>query len=548
MIKKTKLIIVFIFFIVFICISYTLYNYYPRTQQFLITSHGHTATTWLALVLSSHPEIGCSHHTYSLQPPKKLKPSLHAPISLVNYFAELKSQAKPQFKAIGNIHGFVYSEIQQQLKKMPNLTVVNMIRHPISRIESARSNWLKTKKALDIANAEFYQESLRYAELVNKKYKLDFKSNINAYMFLKALSQQDQVYTDMRLAKENKILQIKYEEITKDPALLGKLINYITHGKVQVSYPMLKILISKPAQNTNNVKKLTEQQVYATWPEWQKYAFYLHLSKNGRFDNNIYTNLGYDLSFIEYDKFAVTNPMIIVNSLLKSGSTYLEKSLQNSLGYKVKILPFISNKKQLTNIMNNTSLDTTLTKQHFIPTELNVALFKTLTDRIVIHVRDPRQVLLSWVHHLHVAKTYEDEIVFYKDIGKSRAEYLALDFQEQVDLCIKYFLPRATNWINGWLAIQKQEAAKENGLKILLTTYDELVTDEIGLFNKILQFYELDPNIYAFTPAKKNANVRFRKGDQNEWKQAFTQEQKNKIASIVPESLLLTFGWDTDTD
>ena len=234
---------------------------------------------------------------------------------------------------------------------------------------------------------------------------------------------------------------------------------------------------------------------------------------------------------------------IIINALLKSGSTYLQQNLIHGLRYKSETLPFLTAKEWYVELPTDITKPAILTKQHFVPTTSNIGLFKILADRIVIHVRDPRQVLISWVHHLKVARVMQDEIVFFDDINMTPEQFHALAFEQQVDLSIEHFLPRTVRWIKSWLAVKTAEEKKPYGLKILLTTYDELIKNEQKLYNKIMAFYQIPTSQFKRKEFQKNDVVRFRKGDTQEWRTSLTAKQKQRVAELVPNSLLQQFNW-----
>ena len=177
-----------------------------------------------------------------------------------------------------------------------------------------------------------------------------------------------------------------------------------------------------------------------------------------------------------------------------------------------------------------------LSKQHFDASDLNIRILKMFTKKMVLHLRDPRDVLLSWVHHMNFVKKQGLDL-FYFD-PQPPAGYYNLSFSEQIDWNIENFLPNSIDWINKWLKVKEQEDLSEDGLNILITTHDELVKDELGLYSKILSFYGIPSNQLKFEPAKKNDEVRFRQGTKGEWHTALTERQKKRVSEIIPDSLL----------
>jgi hypothetical protein len=83
----------------------------------------------------------------------------------------------------------------------------------------------------------------------------------------------------------------------------------------------------------------------------------------------------------------------------------------------------------------------------------------------------------------------------------------------------------------------------KSSLKILWTTYDELVNDERVLFDRILEFHQIPPDRFDFRPPEKTMQVHFRAGQPDEWQTALTAEQKKRCANTIGRHLFDHFGW-----
>ena len=95
-----------------------------KKQHFLITSHGQTATLWLAIALNKHPKIFCTH-AYSYPPAAaeeihRLNASNERfwSLSVKDYFNELEAVnlIKP---VMGNVHAFTYGRLTDLLSCLP---------------------------------------------------------------------------------------------------------------------------------------------------------------------------------------------------------------------------------------------------------------------------------------------------------------------------------------------------------------------------------------------------------------------------------------------
>jgi hypothetical protein len=235
---------------------------------------------------------------------------------------------------------------------------------------------------------------------------------------------------------------------------------------------------------------------------------------------------------------------IIINAIPKSGSAYIAQALENGLHYQHatisnEYIPYdqVNYKK----VKAFFSTGAKLSKQHMEPSGINMQILRRFTDRIVLNVRDPREVLLSWVHYLN-AEHAKGIDIYYVD-PEPPAEYYQLSLQQQIDWNIQNFLPSMVKWLQAWSDYKKSQDLKQNGLKILVVKYDDLVEDEAGLYGRILQFYNIPESDFVFVRPEKSTYLHFRNGDRNEWRSVFSSEQKAAIAKIIPLSLLEEFGW-----
>jgi len=268
---------------------------------------------------------------------------------------------------------------------------------------------------------------------------------------------------------------------------------------------------------------------------------------------------------------------IVFAALPKSGSTYLLESLHQNLGYQH--MPSPSDLRKEPSVVafhtcynTRASLqDSPKVSEEFFQKKLQVArvhyhaprvvddkkrglpLFsadklKKNGNKMIVHLRDPRQALVSYVHHLNKNINSARGLSFVlPDLSwwdYDFSGYCGTDFKTQMDWAIENHLPHIVHWMNDWVAFKDTEDKSPNGVKIMITTYDELVENESQLFQKIADFYGIPFDMTHFKPVAKNVSVRFRKGERDEWRSVLTEAQKNRMAEIVPVELLRRFNWD----
>lgn len=246
-------------------------------------------------------------------------------------------------------------------------------------------------------------------------------------------------------------------------------------------------------------------------------------------------------------------PNIVLITLPKSGSTFLLSLLQENLGYEVKNFGsfYVHGKKIfVSNIDDVLAQNGIIVREHFrapinfhrgynpdFMDYLDIEKLKANTNKIVLHIRDPHQTLLSLIHHIRgnpVSPFVPRQV---------RPWFYEQTLSTQIDWGIENLLPSTVEWINNWLEYKAIEDLSPDGLKILVTTYDEILNDDFLLYQKILNFYDIKLDATEFKLVEKNSKVRFRTGDPNEWRQVYTHEQKEKMSTIIPKDLLERFGW-----
>lgn len=246
-------------------------------------------------------------------------------------------------------------------------------------------------------------------------------------------------------------------------------------------------------------------------------------------------------------------PNIFMVAMPKSGSTYIETAIKKNQGYSsIYIKSKFDRNTQLYNIELAKFFEKqhSLAKMHFrapvavlnlnhpYPTIISMPELQKYTNKMVLHIRDPRQVLLSLVHYMNSFHEY------FSDWFDLPSDYYNLTFEQQLDWGIDNILPFLVTWIEDWMQyIDQIDKHPNNRMQILVTTYDELLKDEYKLYQKILAFYDIksDPKLYK--PLVHNHKVRFRQGDPNEWRSVFSSTQQKKITAKVPQKLLARFNW-----
>ncbi|GEM_PF-3071336 len=237
--------------------------------------------------------------------------------------------------------------------------------------------------------------------------------------------------------------------------------------------------------------------------------------------------------------------LIFIPSLHRSASGYVEHSLRNGLGLHngcaipanvgwypdvIISLPSFA--------LSSWPVQDAVISYHIPATRANLMALNLSVDKLVVHVRDPRQGLVSYAHYLRYLKRTNNIYALLE--ARLPEDYFLLSFEDQISWQIKNsYLPVAINWINSWVEAQNDPTFYP---KILFTTQEHLVADNRSFFESILEFYEIDKSRFQF-PDKPvfKPNTHMRKGRVDEWKEVFTSEQCERASNMMPERLKKMF-------
>jgi hypothetical protein len=116
--------------------------------------------------------------------------------------------------------------------------------------------------------------------------------------------------------------------------------------------------------------------------------------------------------------------------------------------------------------------------------------------------------------------------------------YLSMSFSEKLDWQITNFLPHVVKWIGQWL-----NYADRNPDRVLLTTYEEMSADNKKFFQKLLTFFSSAALDIGDVSRFRSEATHFRKGEVDEWRRAFSSEQRARALETIPSTLQTRMNW-----
>ncbi len=278
-------------------------------KYFIVTSYGRTATYWLADALNSHRDIICNHGllpvtSYGDRLEKSLILYQHENESILvsksfdDLFDDLEKTGLA--KVYGNVHG--YSACTYYFKLATNkprreIRVINLARHPITRIESLANEWLYESTFSSTMCHRL--ENIRHQNELNKRAfayvqsafpHVDLSIKDNSIFLLALLSV---ISSDFQELQIEGLLNIPMERLTKDAEYFCFIFSLLTQGSIEIEPKYLHDVISSGRKNQHSKAEMSSIEVYEQWAKWKRTVFQLVLKETKSV--KLYNHFGYEV-------------------------------------------------------------------------------------------------------------------------------------------------------------------------------------------------------------------------------------------------------------
>lgn len=239
-------------------------------------------------------------------------------------------------------------------------------------------------------------------------------------------------------------------------------------------------------------------------------------------------------------------PSLLITTMPKSGTYYLSSLLAKGLDLTQMI---ISNQYFPYDVIYQPKLRQfveggCVSQDHFDAREINVELIARHADRIVVHLRDPRQALLSYVHYLCTdwfrGNEKEALLLIYPKLPDG---FFEMPLERRIDWGIAQWLPLLIEWVEGWLRV-----AEKDVLAVKFTRFEDLVANERGFVEELTDFFEIPRQRFNLTEIPLTEELHFRMGKTDEWVSVFSAAQKQRAAAAIPPALAERFDWVMETE
>jgi len=254
-------------------------------------------------------------------------------------------------------------------------------------------------------------------------------------------------------------------------------------------------------------------------------------------------------NFIPRSKISAAGPSIFLVTIPKSATSYISQSLAKSLGYdhcSTICSPAFPDNFLFPSMMYDFQRGGMVAVSHMRPTDWNLRVFKFFGGKkIVIHVRDPRATMVSWLHFVDkvmreaVEKNDRERqaITRLTAAYPDPSDYFSLTQDQKIKALTESFYQHCIDRIISWLEVKDPEIER------LFLTYEDFLKDQDGYFKRLTEFYGIDTKI-AGPP--KTTNPHFRQGTKDGWRKELNEEQIRKLNERMPDLLWKRFGWERD--
>jgi hypothetical protein len=168
---------------------------------------------------------------------------------------------------------------------------------------------------------------------------------------------------------------------------------------------------------------------------------------------------------------------------------------------------------------------------HLYPKRVNIERLKQAgIKKVIVHVRDPRQTVLSMVHHVTM---YPDQLPWL-----SRNDFGNLAIADQLSELTEFFIGRVL-WIQGWLDAESE-------LDILFSTFEDFVSDRNAFTRRYLDYYGDHEQHFSWQnaiQAQHGRDQHFRSGRTDEWRGVFPRREAEFLTTCIPKAMRERFNW-----
>jgi hypothetical protein len=272
-------------------------------NYFFVTSYGRTATMWLTHALDLHPDIVCTHgpslhHSEGSEDFVQIQKtaSLFYAIGLKKILASIGAGSNK--KCIGNIHAYTALNLsikQNAERDAPRIRSVNLLRHPITRINSFWGRF-RYERTLNSPMAQWInEESLKQPRYQQVLQELQSHHDVT----IESFDERAFFHAVMQMSTDSGDLPIHVphivsERLVADIDYFCYVLELLIGDDIPISTDYLSSVTKLGKLNAAKDGGRSAIQVFEEWQPWQRTLFLLFLRDHPSLQE-AYTSFGYSL-------------------------------------------------------------------------------------------------------------------------------------------------------------------------------------------------------------------------------------------------------------
>lgn len=257
---------------------------------------------------------------------------------------------------------------------------------------------------------------------------------------------------------------------------------------------------------------------------------------------NLPIQFNFNIEHRDMESFFI--PPILLVTLPKSGSMFLWENITNAL--RIKNMRISGSYFPDDLIMESWLIELAkgrrVSQEHIPARFINLRLLQKYLDRFVVHVRDPRQAILSWIYFMEKQCRERGMETLSRIDPPIDLDFLAWPLGKKLDYYLKNYFPQWVKWIEDWVSVDEDPDFKP---KILFTQHREFQSASKEIFRKIFRFYGIeDESCLSSVSEPQKGKMHFRKGSNEEWRETYTSEQIEMTRTYMSDRILKKFSWE----
>ena len=165
--------------------------------------------------------------------------------------------------------------------------------------------------------------------------------------------------------------------------------------------------------------------------------------------------------------------------------------------------------------------------EHLVADKETVAKLSRVASSVVVHVRDPRQVLISMAHPFIEAGA---EVARF---GVNPKKIDRDNMTEMFDYLIETVFPVLVKYVNDWVNV-----SRGGPVEVAFLQYEQFIVNPSAYFSALAKAIG-DPDLKITSGYSQH----YRKGKIDEWRDVLTNRQQVIVNSGIPRELREQFGW-----